>query len=620
MEIGSIYHRNGKCEFIVWAPLLDNVVLHLISPKARKVPMVKDDSGYWRVTLEQFEVGSQYFYILNNNKQRPDPASRFQPDGVHQASVVVDYRSYQSDKVKTWQGLPLEEYIIYEIHVGTFTENGDFESVIEKLPYINALGVTAVEIMPVAQFPGRKNWGYDGVYLYAVQNSYGGPSSLKKLVNACHEVGLAVILDVVYNHLGPEGNYLSDFAPYFSSQYTTPWGEAVNFDGRYSDEVRNYFFENALYWFRYFDIDALRLDTTSLIRDEGVHHFLKVLAEKVAALAAEIGRPLFLFAEDGLNNTKIIKPIEQGGYGMDAQWCFDFEHALFARLTGEKQGVYADFGEMADFVKAYQEGYVITGQYSSYRKRQFGMSSRDMPAHQLVVFSQTHDVTGNRMLGDRLCHLVSYETAKLAAGAVLLSPYIPLLFMGEEYAETSPFCYFIDHSDPGLIEAVRQGRKKEFNDCLWDKEPPAPDDDSTFLASKLNWGLLNDAQHRTLFGFYKALIRLRKTVEAFNVSKQGLECRQLCPNVLGVKRICNQSVVLVLMNFNLYEVALRFPLAGTWRKLLDSSESNWLGGGSAVPDEVNEVFDSTISPESLVVFQYIRSPNLRSPRFILDVY
>jgi maltooligosyltrehalose trehalohydrolase len=610
MEIGAIYQGDGQCEFVVWAPLLEKVALHLIAPRNQQVAMVKDNKGYWRVTLDNVEVGSQYCYLLNEGVEKPDPASRLQSHGVHQCSVVIDYKSYQDDKVTRWQGIQLADYIIYEIHVGTFTKPGDFASVIEKLLYLKALGITAIEIMPVAQFPGRKNWGYDGVYFYAVQNSYGGPAGLKKLVNACHEIGLAVILDVVYNHIGPEGNYLPHYAPYFSTKYHTPWGDTFNFDDRYSDGVRNYFFENALYWFRYFDIDALRLDTTDAIRDDGVNHFLTELTEKVAILSTELGKPLFLIAEDGLNETKIIKPVEQGGYGMDAQWGFDFQRALHAILTGEKQGDYADFGDIADLIKAYQEGYVNTGRYSVYRQKKYGMSSRDIPANQFVVFSQTHDTTGNRMLGERLCHLISFEAAKLAAGVVLLSPYIPLLFMGEEYAETNPFCYFIDHSDQQLIESVRKGRLREFKAFLWQQEPPKPEAEETFLSSQLNWSLLDRNLHKTMFEYYQTLIQLRKTVDAFQVTKQGLECSQIYHQVLSVKRTHHNSQVWLLMNFNQHEVALQVPLIGTWHKLLNSSETKWLGEGSVVPGEVADRFDYKMNQYGLLVFRQKSTTNL----------
>lgn len=602
MEIGAIYQGNGKCEFIVWAPLLDSVVLQLITPKNQQIKMAKNSKGYWSVTLDNIEVGSQYCYILNHENKRPDPASRLQSYGVHQCSAVIDYKPYQYDKVKQWQGIKLENYIIYEIHVGTFTKQGDFISVIEKLPYLKNLGITAIEIMPVAQFPGHRNWGYDGVYFYAVQNSYGGPIELKKLVNACHEMEIAVILDVVYNHSGPEGNYLQDYAPYFSKKYNTPWGKAFNFDDYYSNEVRNYFLENALYWFRYFDIDALRLDTTNAIHDDSIKHFLQELAENVIVLSAELRKPLFLIAEDDLNNTNIIKPIEKCGYGMDAQWGFDFQRTLHAILTGEKQGDYADFGNITDFMKAYQEGYANTGQYSIYHKKKHGMSSRDIPANKFIVFSQTHDTTGNRMLGERLCHLTSLEASKLAAGTILLSPYIPLLFMGEEYAETNPFCYFIDHSDMQLIETVRHGRIKEFEDFLWNQEPPKPEEKSTFLSSQLSWSLLDKEPHQTMFEYYKMLIHLRKTLDAFQVTKHGLECNQIQPNLLIIKRTYRNSKVLLLMNFNQYSVISQFSLIGKWKKLLDSSEIKWLGKGSSIPSEIEDRFNYRINQYSLLVF------------------
>jgi maltooligosyltrehalose trehalohydrolase len=358
--------------------------------------------------------------------------------------------------------------------VGTFTPEGTFEAIIPHLDELRELGITAVELMPVAQFPGTRNWGYDGVYPFAVQNSYGGPEGLKRLVNACHGRGIAVVLDVVYNHLGPEGNYLWDFGPYFTDRYKTPWGSAINFDGPHSDPVRRLFIENALYWVTEFRMDGLRIDAVHGILDFSAYPFLEELASAVHEKAERLNRRVYVIAESDLNDTRVIRSRELGGYGLDAQWNDDFHHALHTLLTEDQTGYYQDFGRLGDLVKAFREGFVCSGQYSSYRRRRHGNSSRDIPAGCFVVFAQNHDQVGNRMRGERLSQLVCRERMKLAAGVVFLSPFIPLLFMGEEYGETAPFPYFISHSDADLVEAVRRGRREEFAAFGWSQEPPDP--------------------------------------------------------------------------------------------------------------------------------------------------
>ena len=406
--------------------------------------------------------------------------------------------------------MPLAEYIIYELHVGTFSPQGTFDGAISGLDYLCELGITAVELMPVAQFPGERNWGYDGTYPFAPQNSYGGPDGLKRLVDACHCRGLAVVLDVVYNHLGPEGNYLHSFGPYFTDRYRTPWGEAVNFDGPDSDPVRHYFIANALYWLTEYHIDALRLDAVHGIYDFSARHFLRELAETVHRQGEALGRQVHVIAESDLNDVRLINPPESGGYGLDAQWNDDFHHALWALLTGERAGYYGDFGRFSDLVKAFREGFVYSGGYSAYRRRRHGSSSAEVPASRLVVFSQNHDQVGNRLRGERSGEQLTLQQLKLAAATVLLSPYLPLLFMGEEYGESAPFPYFVSHGDAELVEAVRRGRLAEFAGFAHQGSPPDPQAEATFLSAKVDQQQRRRGDQRVLFDFYRDLIRLRR--------------------------------------------------------------------------------------------------------------
>jgi maltooligosyltrehalose trehalohydrolase len=603
MRPGAHYLGNGRCEFSVWAPFLDEVALRIVSPEEYIIPMEKDREGYWRVVVNRVFPGTRYFYRLGRTLDRPDPASGFQPDGVHKPSQVIDHNSFQWDD-PDWSGTPLKEMVIYELHVGTFTGDGSFDAVIPRLDDLCDLGITAINIMPVVQFPGGRNWGYDGVYPYAVQNSYGGPDGLKKLVNACHKRDMAVILDVVYNHLGPEGNYLADFGPYFTEQYRTSWGSAINFDCAHSDPVRNFFIENSLFWFCDYHIDALRLDAIHAIYDMGAKHFLQELAERVEDLSNKNGRKFYLIAESNLNDVRVIRSGESGGYGIDAQWCDDFHHSLHALLTGEKTGYYMDFGGAEDLVKALLEGFVYSWKYSPYRKRHHGSSSKDLPADQFIVFSQNHDQVGNRMLGERLAKLVSFDALKLAAGAVLLSPYIPLIFMGEEYGEESPFLYFVSHSDPDLIAAVREGRRMEFQDFKWGGVPPDPQSRETFLQSRLRWDARREGRHKVLFEFYRRLIQLRRTIPALsNLNKNNLD-------VLGVEKVIllrrwhGESHVFCAMNFHYEDIVFHVPLPnGRWKKILDSSDEIWSGSGSSLPEMVEGGQELTIRPLGFALYE-----------------
>ena len=498
--LGATYLGDNLCEFAVWAPLVSKVELHNVAPKELTVPLAKDGQGYHQAIVNGIEPGSQYFYRLDGQKEHPDPASRFQPQGVHGPSQVLDSHFPWEDQ--SWSGLPLEEYIVYELHVGTFTPEGTFNAVIPHLDELRDLGITAVEIMPVAQFPGNRNWGYDGVYSFAVQDSYGGPEGLKHLVNTCHLKGLAIILDVVYNHLGPEGNYIGDFGPYFTNRYNTPWGAALNFDGPYSDHVRRFFIENAIYWLDEFHIDALRLDALHSILDISAYPFIEELTASFHEKVKQLKRKAYLIGESAANDARLIKPPELGGYGLDAQWNDDFHHSLHVLLTGEQNGYYQDFGQFQHLVKAFQEGFVYSGHYSHYRQCRHGVSSRDIPSQRFVVFAQNHDQVGNRAQSERLSQLVSFEALKLAAGIVLLSPFVPLIFMGEEYGETAPFPYFVSHSELELIEAVRKGRREEFATFKWQGELPDPQDEATFMQAKLSHELKSKEQHHVLLNFF----------------------------------------------------------------------------------------------------------------------
>ncbi|HXV49267.1 MAG TPA: malto-oligosyltrehalose trehalohydrolase [Candidatus Binatia bacterium] len=603
--IGAQRLDDNRCSFRVWAPRASSVDLIIVGPTERSLPLTDSGDGYFSAAVENVPSGSLYRYRLSGTKDRPDPASRSQPEGVHGPSQVIDPIFPWEDA--QWVGLPLQSYIVYELHVGTFTAEGNFEAIIPHLLELKELGITAIELMPVAQFPGSRNWGYDGVQPFAVQNSYGGPVGLKRLVNACHKIGLAVVLDVVYNHLGPEGNYLADFGPYFTDRYKTPWGPALNFDGPESDQVRRYFIDNALYWINEFHFDALRLDAVHAILDHSPYTFLEQLADEVHETARTLNRRAFLFPESAANDSRLIRSRELGGYGLDAQWNDDFHHALRGVITGERTGYYVDYGKFGQLVKAYREGFVFSGEYSSFRRRRHGTSTRDIPAERLIVFSQNHDQVGNRMLGERLTQLASFEDLKLAAGAVLLAPFIPLIFMGEEYGEEAPFQYFIGHGDPDLVEAVRRGRREEFAAFGWETEPPDPQDEATFLRAKLNHPLKRDGRFRVLWDFYRELIRLRKELPALaRLSKEHCEISSLdTERTLLVRRWSGKQEALTILNFNDAQVSLIPPVSrGHWRKTLDSTDERWQGVGPLLPMEIKSDEVSTpltVQPKSVAV-------------------
>ena len=607
IALGSTYLGSGTCKFCVWAPSVRLVEVHFVSPDDRIVALVKDSRGYHRGMLTDTHPGNRYLYRLDGRVERPDPASRSQPEGVHGSSQVIDPRFPWEDH--SWRGLPLSKYLLYELHVGAFTQDGTFEAIIPYLDYLANLGITAVEIMPVAQFPGSRNWGYDGVYPYAVQNSYGGAQALKRLIDACHLRGIAVVLDVVYNHLGPEGNYLWDFGPYFTDKYKTPWGPAINLDGPFSDEVRRFFIENALHWVTDFHLDALRVDAVHGIFDFSARHFLEELTDAVHEQGERLDRRVYVMPESDLNDSRLIRSRDVGGYGLDAQWNDDFHHALHALLTRERDGYYEDFGELRHMIKALCDGFVYSGEYSAYRKRRHGNQSADLPARRFVVFCQNHDQVGNRALGERLTQLVSVEGLKLAAGAVMLSPYIPLLFMGEEYGETAPFPYFVSHSDRDLVEAVRRGRREEFMAFEWSGEPPDPQSESTFLSAKVDHALRDTEYHGVIHEFYRTLIALRKEFEALSDSgKESMEVLGLQQqNVLLARRWSSSEEVAIVFHFGEAETSVSLPFSdGRWMKRLDSGERRWHGPGSAIPQHLDSRGEVSLPLGAYAVLVFVR--------------
>lgn len=601
-SIGINFNKNGSAEVSIWAPLVQKVAVELPGKKTA-ITLTKDDFGYWKTITDQVKPGDLY-KIAAGEKQYPDPASLSQSEGVHGFSKAVNLYDFKFNDTG-WKNLPLEEYIIYELHTGTFTPEGDFASIEKKLDYLKELGINAIAIMPVSQFPGNRNWGYDGVFPYAVQDSYGGAKGLIHLVEACHKKGVAVILDVVYNHVGPEGNYFAAFGPYFTDKYNTPWGNAINFDDAWSYGVRQYFIENALMWFRDFHIDALRMDAVHAIKDFSPVHILREIKLQVNRLMEETGSKHYLIAESDLNDNRFINPLAEQGFEMDAQWIDEFHHALRVTAGGERSGYYSDFNGLSHLAKAYKDAYVYDGQYSPHRKKFFGVKAENNPGKQFIVFSQNHDQVGNRMLGERTSTLVSFEMQKLMAGAVLISPYLPMLFMGEEYSEPHPFLYFVSHTDPDLAEAVRKGRKAEFAAFHVQGEAPDPVSEKTFDESKLQWELINQEPHQTMLKFYKTLIVLRRQQSALShLNRNQLKAEANEENqTLTLHRWYESEHIYCFMNFSKLQQQLTLPdNKKEWQKIFDSADTAWNGPGPA-PDSISGASSTIIQPESFLIFK-----------------
>lgn len=605
---GVSFNEQGEAQVLVWAPKAEKVQLHF-GEDAKILDLEPQDYGFWILHTRALWPGDRYGFLLDGKGPYPDPATLYQPDGVHGLSGAFDLQKFDWTD-RRWENPALKDYIIYELHVGTFTSEGTFMAMEQKLNHLVELGVNAIEIMPVSQFAGDRNWGYDGVFPYSVQNSYAGavaaPEALQHLVNACHEKGIAVILDMVYNHLGPEGNILGHFGHYFTDKYHTPWGDALNFDDAWSDAVRHYFVQNALMWFRDFHIDALRLDAVHAIKDLGPVHILQEIRQEVEDLSRQTGRAHYLIVEMDLNDTRFVKPIEAGGYGMHAQWIDEFHHALRVSSGQERSGYYADFDGVASLAKSFRDAYVYDGIYSEHRKRKFGVKAEGIPGHQFIVFSQNHDHIGNRMLGERTSRLVSFEMQKLLAGAVFVSPFIPLLFMGEEWAEPNPFQYFVSHTDEELAEAVRKGRKREFAAFHLEGEAPDPVAVSTFEESKLQWELIHQPPHRTILQYYRKWIALRKALPLFReCDRNGLSVEVFEEKeLIYIQRVWGRAHLVGFLNFSKtpQEVPLPSELL-SWHKLIASSDPVW-GGPWAMPDQAG-ASALTVAPESVAVYSNI---------------
>ena len=586
-RLGAEPLRGGRCRFRVWAPEAERVEVVLGEQGERAEALEPGRRGYHGAVLEDVEPGTPYRYRLDGGEPLPDPASRHQPDGVHGPSAVVDPRFDWTDG--GWSGVELEDLVLYEIHVGAFTPEGTFDAIVPRLAELADLGVTAIELMPVAAFPGERNWGYDGVFPYAVEASYGGPDGLKRLVDAAHGAGLGVVLDVVHNHLGPEGNVLGRYGPYFTDRYETPWGDAINFDGAGSDEVRRFFVESAVAWVRDYHVDGLRLDAVHAILDTRARPYLEELGVALHLEGDRLDRRVLAIAESDDNDPRLVERHERGGMGLDAVWSDDFHHALHAPLTGERQGYYQDFGPLACLEWAYEEGFVYAGQRSTYRRRRHGRSSERIPAERFVVYAQNHDQVGNRARSERLASLVDSESLKLAAAAVAFSPFVPLLFMGEEYGETAPFPYFTDHGNPGLAEAVREGREAEFAAFDWEVEIPDPQAEETFEAARISWDDRDEPGHARLLAYHRELLRLRKAVAALATLKKSRTRAESSDEDgwLIVRRRAPGCDAVLVLHFG--EEAAEVPVElgeGAWKREIDSAEERWGGPGSRVPEHL----------------------------------
>ena len=564
LTLGATPSGAGRWTFRVWAPKARAVELVLAD---RTIALAREDRGYFAAGADGLHDGDRYRFRLDGSLLRPDPASRSQPDGVHGASALVDPAFAWTDAA--FVAPPLRDLVVYQLHVGTFTPEGTFDAATRHFRELRDLGVNALEPLPIAQFPGTRNWGYDGAYPWSAQESYGGATGLRRFIDAAHASGLAVILDVVHNHLGPEGSYLGDYGRYLTARYETPWGPAMNFDGPDSDEVRRFFLESLLMQLREYHVDGFRIDAVHAIVDQSAHPYLAELADVVHAEARALGRAGYVIAESALNDARVIAPRDEHGWGHDAQWSDDFHHSVHALLTGEREGYYQDYGGIAHLATTLRDGWCYQGQYSTFRRRRYGNSPRGRGPEQLVVAIQDHDQIGNRARGDRLSTLVGSEELKVAAAALLLSPFTPMLFMGEEYGETRPFQFFTSHSEPALIQGVRLGRREEFKEFAWQGEVPDPQSEETFRASILDRSG-GSAELRLL---YRELLRLRATIPALRPLRPAPTAV-----VAGEAAIALvYDAVAVVLSFGAGSIELP---AGPWEARLDTAEARFGGAGA----------------------------------------
>ena len=575
--------------FEIWAPFAKQL---WVKAGTDIYPMDGPDSrGWWKLDVERAGPGTDYGFLIDDDaKPYPDPRSHWQPGGVHELSRIYDHELFRWTDAN-FQAIPLASGVFYELHIGTFTPEGTFDAAIDRLDYLTELGVTHIELMPVAAYEGRHGWGYDGVSMYAVHEPYGGPDGLKRLINAAHGKGLAVVLDVVYNHFGPSGNYSGKFAPYLIDSHRTPWGGAINLEGEGSDQVRRFLCDNALMWFRDYHIDGLRLDAVHAFVDRSAIHFLEQLAIEVEAMEATLARRLVMIAESDLNDPRTVTPREAGGFGIAAQWSDDFHHALFTILCpGETQGYYSDFGSYAQLAKAIEQSFVYDGIYSNYRKCIHGRSATGVPQHRFLGYIQNHDQIGNRAVGDRISHIAGVERAKVAAAIVFISPFLPMLFQGEEWAASSPFLYFCDHTDPKLAHAVSEGRVRDFAKFDWDAASiPDPEAEDTFHRSKLRWNELQLVDHSEVFAWYRCLIRLRRSSPDLNDGSPA-NVRVNCDELARWLRI-HRGRILVLCNLGEEQ---NFAVPKEARVMLTSKEFTRVSDGLiALPNDSVVILEAT---------------------------
>ncbi|MBO9616565.1 MAG: malto-oligosyltrehalose trehalohydrolase [Dyadobacter sp.] len=576
------HREDEQIRFTVWAPQTKQMNLICQGSEPASFQMQQEEDGYFNLLLPWPDEPFLYSYEPDGKGPFPDPASHYQPEGVHGYSQVVDHDRFRWTDGE-WRGKAFEDLILYEIHVGTFTPEGTFEAIIPRLAALAELGINAIELMPVQEFPGNRNWGYDGVFPYSVHSAYGGPDQLKALVNAAHGLGISVFLDIVINHLGPEGNYLGHFGPYFTSKYATPWGEAINFDGEWSDGVRDYFSDLIIFWSEYYHLDGLRMDAIHEIFDKGAFSFWELVHQKLDTHQQRSRRLFHLIAESDLNSPRVTRPVETGGMGFDAQWLDDFHHALYVLLDDKGRERYADFGTVEQLAKAYKDGFVHSGGYVKFRKRKHGVSSAGIRGSSFVAFNLNHDQAGNRASGERPSQLISVARQKVAMAALMLSPYVPMLFMGEEYGEDTPFFFFVSHSKPELIQAVIEGRNNEFKDFGDGQQPRNPQEEDTFQQSKIHWERRNEGQYADLLAWTKALIALRQTHAALrNFEKDGIAADVLTDKALLLKRtsIDERSVLYCYINFSDEELAFSLPENTHWYLVLDSQANGAATTGS----------------------------------------
>lgn len=610
---GARKRADGSVSWRVWSPYAQSMELALYPEpgECRVLEMQPEPGGYFVHSEPHVEEGQRYAFRINHGAERPDPMSRSQPDGVHCPSAVVWTERFDWSE-GDWSGLSRNELVIYELHVGTFTPQGTFDAITDRLEELRELGVTAIELMPVAQFPGTRGWGYEGVYPFAVQNSYGGTRGLQRLVNACHRTGLAVILDVVYNHLGPEGNYFAEFGPYFTDRYRTPWGRAMNFDARGCDAVRAFVLDNVRYWIRDFHIDGLRVDAVHALFDSSPRHMLREIKQAADDEVHKLGRPVHVIAESDLNDVRLLDPPEKGGYGLDAQWSDDFHHSLHALLTGERFSYYSDFGRAEQLVKAINGTFVYDGAYSTFRGRKHGAPVGSHPPDRFVISVQNHDQIGNRPGGERLSVLLEPNQLRLAAGLLLLSPQIPLIFMGEEYGETRPFPYFCSFEQQEIIDATRRGRREEFLAIGEEDKVPDPLAEATFASAKLSWAWPEGSRYAGLRRLYYDLLAIRRF---------WLPARESAVRVSGLREVWDDSLPILRLvrkmvsdgppseltaYFNLSRQPEQMPEGNhSSEKLLLSSEEIRFGGSRGPND----------SMEVLLPFEFwVFEPNSGSQR------